>query len=314
MSCRIENRRFQGEFAKPLRTSSGDWSKRESIVIRIGLDDGSVGFGEVAPTPGFRGESLANAESFLLRWELGMEIPAYLPLCSTAITCATSPIWRTKSPFPKVETAALIGSLDEEELPSNQVLKVKIGLREAAEEILAAKNLLARMPVGSRLRLDANGALSSSQAEIWLEALSEEPRIEYLEQPLPASEREALLSLASSSSISLALDESVADIADAESWRDAGWPGYFVLKPSLCGDWARLEGFIRENPSRCVISSVFVSPFGFEAVLRMAAKTETVAGLGLRDFFSVGDFLHTAVELFPGEVTIEILEELWQTL
>ena len=144
--------------------------------------------------------------------------------------------------------------------------------------------------------------------------LSHQVRLKSGWQPLPSSDREALLSFASSSSISLALDESVADIADAESWRDAGWPGYFVLKPSLCGDWARLEGFIRENPSRCVISSVFESPFGFEAVLRMAAKTETVAGLGLRDFFSVGDFLHTAVELFPGEVTIEILEELWQTL
>ena len=314
MDGQIEIRRFQRDFRKPLRTASGTWRCRDSIVIRIEDAKGKIGFGEVAPTFGFRGESLVEAERFLAHWRPELEIPANLPLCGSAISCARSELWRTKPPRSQVETATLLGSFTEENLPSHETLKVKIGVGEPMEEIRVVRNLLFRMSAGSRLRLDANGSLSAAQAEIWLEALGKHSKVEYLEQPLAVSEREALMSLASASPMSLALDESVVDMTEAESWREAGWPGYFVLKPSLCSDWVRLEHFLREEPSRCVVSSVFESPFGFEAVLRMAAFAQTVAGLGASNFFTDDDFVSSGTVLHPGEVTIERLEALWRTL
>ena len=314
MDGQIEIRHFRRDFRKPLRTASGTWRCRDSIVLRIEDAKGSIGFGEVTPTFGFRGESLVEAERFLAQWHPEMEIPANLPLCGSAISCAKSELWRSEPARLQVETSALLDSLIEENLPPHEVLKVKIGMGEPMEEIRTVRNLLGRMSAGSRLRLDANGSLSAAQAELWLEALGENSVVEYLEQPLPVSEREALMSLASASPMPLALDESVVDVTEAESWREAGWPGYFVLKPSRCGDWARLECFLREEPSRCVVSSVFESPFGFEAVLRMAAFARTVAGLGASSFFPVDDFVSSGIALHPGEVTIERLEGLWRTL
>jgi O-succinylbenzoate synthase len=314
MNGQIEFRRFRRDFRKPLRTASGTWGYRDSIVIRIEDANGNLGFGEVAPTIGFRGESLAAAERFLVQWRPEMDIPADLPLCGSAISCAKSELWRTKPARSQVETAALLVSLNEENLPSHEVLKAKIGVGEPTEEISAVRNLLDRMSAGSRLRLDANGSLSAAQAEIWLEVLGRHPEVEYLEQPLPVSERETLVSLAAASPMPLALDESVVDVTEAESWREAGWPGYFVLKPSLCGDWTRLERFLRKESSRCVVSSVFESPFGFEAVLRMAAFAQTVAGLGASSFFPDDDFVSSGTVLHPGVVTIERLEALWRIL
>ncbi|MFP6885904.1 MAG: hypothetical protein VB997_00020, partial [Opitutales bacterium] len=79
MNGQIEFRHFRRDFRKPLRTASGTWRCRDSIVLRIEDAKGSIGFGEVTPTFGFRGESLVEAERFLAQWHPEMEIPANLP-------------------------------------------------------------------------------------------------------------------------------------------------------------------------------------------------------------------------------------------
>jgi hypothetical protein len=62
-----------------------------------------------------------------------------------------------------------------------------------------------------------------------------------------------------------------------------------------------------------VVSSVFESPFGFEAVLRLASLVKTVAGLGVNPLFAEDDVsLHSrGIILQPGEIDVPQLEELW---
>ena len=312
----FEFRRVANVFRQCLKTARGTWGNRESLVVRIRRPDGSIGYGEIAPTPGFRGESLSEAEAFLEQFDAQKQIPANLPLCSSAISCANSAVWSTSwvSTGRSLNPARLLSSLHDYGSISGKVVKAKIGLSEPSEEILALKQLLLASPSVSCLRLDANGSLSLKQAQFWVSELSGLEQVEYLEQPLPASEKETLLSLADSSPVPIALDESVADLAEAESFLERGWPGYFILKPTLCGDWQGLERFVQKVPERCVISTVFESSFGFEAILRIADVSETVPGLGVLDFVRDENWLHKEPVLTPGLVSNDRLEELWQTL
>ena len=242
-----------------------------------------------------------------------MKIPDYLPLCRAALGCASSSFWRINTAFTKIETAALLRSAEEANLPLNNVLKVKIGVGELGSEIATIENLLNRLPLGNRVRLDANGSLSRTEAKAWLDTFHDCPQIEFLEQPLAVSDRIGLMVLAESNCLALALDESLLDVQSAEAFLSAGWPGYFVLKPTLCSDWPKLETFLRNEPTRCVVSSVFESPFGFEAVLRLASLVKTVAGLGVNPLFAEDDVsLHSrGIILQPGEIDVPQLEELW---
>ena len=164
--------------------------------------------------------------------------------------------------------------------------------------------------------VDANGSLSRTEANAWLNTFDGCSQIEFFEQPLAVADRNGLLALAESNSLALALDESLFDVQIAEEFLADGWPGYFVFKPTLCPDWREMETFLRNEPTRCVVSSVFESPFGFEAVLRSASLVETVAGIGVNAFFLEDDFsLHTIdMVLQPGEVDITQLEELWRSI
>ena len=312
----FEVKPLRRNFREPFATATGTWRTRESIVVRVKYLDGHIGFGEVAPTLGFRGETISDAQRFLSIWEPQMEIPDYLPLCRAALGCADSSLWRTQTAFPKIKTAALLRSSEETNLPLNNVLKAKIGVGELGSEIATIENLLTRLPAGSRLRLDANGSLSRTEAKAWLDTFEGCSQIEFLEQPLAATDRNGLMGLAESNSLALALDESLLDIQIAEEFLADGWPGYFVFKPTLSRDWREMEIFLRNEPTRCVVSSVFESPFGFEAVLRVASLVETVAGIGVNTFFVEDDFsLHTMdMVLQPGEVDIPQLEELWRSI
>ena len=166
----LEYRRTANVFAQCVKTARGTWENRESFVLRICRSDGSVGFGEIAPTPGFRGESLSEAEAFLDQWDFKLQIPENLPLCSTAISCASSAVWST-SWIPSgrsLESARLLASLGSDEPIEGKVVKAKIGLRHPSEEISAVKQLLLAWPSIRSLRLDANGSLSMDKAEIWV--------------------------------------------------------------------------------------------------------------------------------------------------
>ena len=312
----FEVKPLRRNFREPFATATGTWRTRESIVVRVKYLDGHIGFGEVAPTLGFRGETISDAQRFLSIWEPQMEIPDYLPLCRAALGCADSSLWRTQTAFPKIKTAALLRSSEETNLPLNNVLKAKIGVGELGSEIATIENLLTRLPAGSRLRLDANGSLSRTEAKAWLDTFEGCSQIEFLEQPLAATDRNGLMGLAESNSLALALDESLLDIQIAEEFLADGWPGYFVFKPTLSRDWREMEIFLRNEPTRCVVSSVFESPFGFEAVLRVASMVETVAGIGVNTLFVEDNFsLHDMdIVLQPGTVEIPQLEELWLSI
>ena len=69
----------------------------------------------------------------------------------------------------------------------------------------------------------------------------------------------------------IALDESLTGPAAIDRWLDAGWPGRFVIKPSVLGDpEAPLSRLEKVAADRVVFSSALETAVGARAALRIA--------------------------------------------
>jgi len=180
-----------------------------------------------------------------------------------------------------------------------RAFKWKVGVIGAADpddELALLDDILAALPANARLRLDANGAWTRRVAERWLARCAARPAIEFIEQPIaPAAASDSastsasknsddsddlLLGLAADYPTPLALDESVATAPALRRWLRLGWPGIFVLKPSLLGDAAEI--LPRLPPDRTVFSSALETAIGARAALRVAfqfyAAAKSIAG------------------------------------
>src|ERR1700722_17420326 len=63
MTYRLSVRPYRLPFRMPVRTAHGVWREREGLIVR--LEDGEhVGWGEVAPVPGFGDEKIEEASAF----------------------------------------------------------------------------------------------------------------------------------------------------------------------------------------------------------------------------------------------------------
>ena len=153
-----------------------------------------------------------------------------------------------------------------------RVFKWKVGVGDNDEEFGLLDDLIARLPGGARLRLDANGAWDRRRAERWLERCAERP-IEFVEQPVAPTGRGAddlLLGLAGDFPTPLALDESLVHDGDVARWLAAGWPGVFIVKPSLLGDPVAVSARLAHGKAKVVFSSALETAVGAQAALRLA--------------------------------------------
>ena len=171
-----------------------------------------------------------------------------------------------------------------------RVFKWKAGVGDVADELGLLDDVCAALPGGAKLRLDANGAWDRRQAERWFERCAERP-VEFVEQPCFAPRSGAsqgaapwsrvddlLLGLANDWPTPIALDESLVGEGDIERWIGAGWPGVFVVKPSLIGDVTSTVERLEKAKAAVVFSSALETAVGARAALRVAfAWTDSVS-------------------------------------
>lgn len=287
---RLHYRRLRRRFRVPLRTGAGEVESVDRIVLRI-EDARGVGFGEVAPWPGFPVESADVAQAALR--ESG-EDPARLrailrvrggdlPCLAAAVAMADD--WAAiRACVVDLPCAALLAAgagadearrrLDE----GYRCLKLKV---TAEDSTATAEAILGMLPAGTTLRLDANGSLRLDGARTWAALARSSAAIEFLEQPLPPNHA-GYLSLGPDK---IALDESVANPARS---RDAArWEGFVVLKPALAGDWPATEAWARARAGKVVVSSAFETAIGRQAALTWAARLGESRAVG---FDTLGRF------------------------
>ena len=136
-------------------------------------------------------------------------------------------------------------------------LKWKVATGEDRLERRLLEHLLRRLPDGARLRLDANGGWDRPTAASWAERLAEEPRLEWLEQPLPPADREGLEQLAAR--LPVALDES---LRHGPGPAGEGWRGWQVRRPLAEGDPRSLLADLQAGTPRLMLSTALETGIG----------------------------------------------------
>ena len=297
VSYLFQFRRYRLPLRAPVRTAHGVWTEREGVIVRVENEARAVGHGEAAVIPWFGTETADEAEAACR--ELGGKIdagriaavPAKLGCLRNALAAAVGEIRRAeadedgerraKDNAPYLGVAALLpaGRTALEMVRAKaemgfRVFKWKVGVGDVADELSLLDDVCGALPSGAKLRLDANGAWDRRRAERWLERCADRP-VEFVEQPVAAEARGAedlLRGLAEDFPTAIALDESIAGEGDIERWIGAGWPGVFVVKPSLLGDVAGAMERLARAKAAVVFSSALETAVGAKAALRVAFR------------------------------------------
>ena len=341
MTYRLAYRRYCLPLRVAVRTAHGVLTERTGALVRLEDEGGAVGYGEAAVLPWFCTETadeVAAACSVLaerVTAEQLAAVPARLRCLRFALQTAVG-----RQPI-KAATSAK-ASASQKPLPVAALLpaglaalkkisplaeagfrtfKWKVGVGDAADELALLDDVCAALPAGAKLRLDANGAWHRPQAERWLERCAERP-VEFIEQPVAADTRgveDLLCGLANDYPTPLALDESLNGEDEVEQWLAAGWPGVFVVKPSLLGDSAGALARLAAAKAKVVFSSALETAVGSRAALRLAFQWPgegRALGFGVWPLFADARFDGPALAPFLRSEDVERInmEAAWNAL
>jgi O-succinylbenzoate synthase len=327
--------RFSLPLRGPLVLRGATLHRREGLLLRLSGDDGSEGWGESAPLPGFSEEGLDQTIVQLRRlagsligrevtvdWTdrdgaFGRELDRIAPAPSVRFglelavwnTCAASSGKSLPDLFARPSRARvpvnglLSGSWDEilEEAQrmknsGYEAVKLKVGARTVAEDARLVRKLVEELGGTISLRLDANRAWGYEQAA---EFLGDAPQFEYLEEPLADPAR--LPTLVREFGAPVALDESLIRM-EPEVLEEHRYARAVVLKPTLLGgisNTLRMAERALRLGMTPVVSSAYESGVGTSALVALAAGIgERPVPAGLDTYRALADdVLHTPLGL-----------------
>jgi O-succinylbenzoate synthase len=309
-------------------------------LVRLEDESGAVGWGEAAVLPWFGTETadeVAAACSVLgerVTEEQLAAVPARLRCLRFALQTATSAkaSAATSATASSAQKSLPVAAL----LPAGlaalkkiaplaeagfRTFKWKVGVGDTADELALLDDVCAALPGGAKLRLDANGAWQRLQAEHWLERCAERP-VEFIEQPIAADARgveDLLCGLANDYPTPIALDESLTGEGEVERWLAVGWPGVFIVKPSLLGDAMGALARLAAAKAKVVFSSALETTVGAQAALRLAFQWPGEAralGFGVWPLFADARFDGPALAPFLRVEDVERInvEATWNAL
>jgi o-succinylbenzoate synthase len=303
--ARFDLYRYGLPFTGPLTLGGITLFQREGLLLKLSGDDGSEGWGETAPLPGFSVESQGEAAS-QLRWlagsmmgrevkedwvdpygEFGGELDRVAPSVRFGFELAVWNLYAASSgrtlpevvtPFPRAVVPVnglLEGSRADVLVEARRMrdegyrsLKLKVGTRTVAEEVALVGALGEELDEGISLRLDANRAWGYEEAAEFAGGTAG-VRFEYVEEPLADPAR--LPDFVREFGVPVALDESLVgkELEELEAFAVA-----FVLKPMLLGGISRtlrVAGRAHRLGVTPVISSAYESGVGTAALVALAA-------------------------------------------
>lgn len=310
MRLHLAYRTYSQPFRMPVRTAHGVWAEREGVLLTLTDEAGVTGYGEAAPIPWFgtetRDEIVATLAA-LGEWVTEEQLAA-VPERLGCLRFALASARRTEAgalveylpvaALLPAGRAALAAAAPKAEL-GFRTFKWKVGVGDLADELALLDDVIAALPDGAKLRLDANGAWDARQAIRWLERTAERP-IEFIEQPCFAAATEGASSVRKTEDVlrglsedyptAIALDESLVGANDVERWIADGWRGVFVVKPALLGDPAPVLARLAAAKAEVVFSSALETAAGAKAALRAAfawkAEKPRALGFGVWPLFN----------------------------
>ncbi len=311
---------------------------RQGWLLELEDSTGAIGFGDCAPLPTHGTEISPVASATLVSTLPGLtgstlkqaleqlpdarSFPASRCALESALLDLTAqqqglPLHRWLNPTsnPRVLVNATIGTLNDKVVERagtalNQgytTLKLKVGISDPQQEITQLRLLCDTLPHGVQLRLDANQTWDLATARFFISRLAGLP-IESLEEPLARPSLETLKQLQAETTITLALDEAVAQLAP-DDLSQLQPLRRIVLKPMALGGpltTLRIGQRARELGIETIITTSVDSAAGVWAATQLAAALDDPAGLchGLGTGEWLQQDLGTGPEIHNGAITI----------
>lgn len=305
-------------FKKPLLVGGETLNTRDGLIIRVIRADGTVGYGEIAPLPGYSYETLAQARN-QLRQLAGLSPNQLYPSVAFGLETAliksvaggreTVGVNALSIPGPDVEKQ--VRGLVEE---GYTTIKMKVGRGSVDEDIEIVNKVLQALPAGIGLRLDANRNWGKEQALRFGRGV-EQPvagAIQYIEEPV--KDISAIPLFYRQTGIGAALDESLQGLTPVPAAIPEGVCA-LVLKPTMIGGTGNTMSWIQLAGSmglKVVISSCFEAGPGFAALLELASSVagpETASGLDTLKYLEQTLFIEP-LEIKNGRINTECLRRI----
>ncbi len=291
MKLIINIKPFSFQLTRKLITSQGIINNKTGLLLKIIDSDGNCGWGEVSPIeqnelkksmesldfigrkttkdslenflfelPGLGalafglGTSLADLENLTMRKE-GLDV-FDIKESSYLLPTDIDPL------------ESIVNYLDiSNKNKSSHTIKWKVSnQKNNFNEEKTLEKILNILPKNFKLRIDPNGGWSRQEAQEWSNELKNEPRLEWIEQPLPSKDIEGLFELANQ--IPIALDESLIEFPYLRTI----WKGWQIRRPALDGDPRLLLKEINKQDSQTVISTAFETGIGRRWINHLAAR------------------------------------------
>lgn len=335
---------YRHRLPAPLRLSTGVISERQGVTIQIIADNGMVGYGEAAPLPGFSPETLEATTEVLADANVALRgktvplsldeinntvrqvIPAGHPaavfgletaFCDLAAQAAGRPLasWLNANAAREVPVNYLItGTKPDQDTTAADfergkydMVKIKVGGRSEEDDIALVRGLADLLGRNIIIRLDANRQWTCDAAVRVLNGLRQ-CHIEYVEEPLANASPAEFSRLKSETGVSIALDETLAELGGVEAWLSSAAVDVLIIKPTIIGGIARAvqlkETAQRYNRS-VVITSTFESNVGLMALVHLAAAISPgiTCGLGTGSIFTAG-FISPQLSVKNGAIAV----------
>ncbi|KAK6114749.1 hypothetical protein DH2020_007018 [Rehmannia glutinosa] len=278
--------------------SNNSTAYREGFVISLSLEDGSIGFGEVAPLE-IHKENLLDVEEqlrFLIHAIEGKAINNILPLLKSSVS---SWIWNSlgipctiaskrrivKMSSSAVQICALIDSygspMDTALIASNLVaegftaIKIKVARRADPDEDIATIQEV-RRKVGQHivLRADANRKWTYDEAVKFARSVKD-CCLQYIEEPV--NNEDDIVKFCEETGVPVALDETINCIKEnplevLQKYNHSGIVA-LVIKPGVIGGFekaALVARWAQQHGKTAVVSAAFESSLGLSAYIQFA--------------------------------------------
>jgi len=304
----------------PFVTSLRRVDRLEDLVVIIECDDGSVGYGEGAPTPVITGETIGSmvaAIELITPFLLGREIDDFdalihhvhghiiknttaksaleIALYDLKAQSSSLPLYRmlggSKNTFETDitismgETERMIGDALKAVALGYTALKIKIGddPKKDVKRILAIHSALDK---NITLRLDANQGWTAGQSVALLEAIEKQGVMaQFIEQPVAADDIEGLKYIKERVQTPLLADESVFSLKDARRLLEMEAIDYVNIKLAKTGGISQalaLADLSKEYGVKCMIGCMLEGPISVTAGVHVAsAKADIITMLDL---------------------------------
>ena len=340
----IHTHTLKAPLKNPFITSLRRVDALEDLVVLIECDDGTVGYGEGAPTPQITGETMGSmiaTVEYIKPHIIGREIEdfdAILGLVHKLIVKNTTaksaleialydlkakayklPLYRmlggTQTKFTTDITISM-GEIEKMIVDSHDAvalgydtLKIKIGdnPRKDVERIVAIHNALNK---DIKLRLDANQGWTAKQSVELLHALEKQNIIaEFIEQPVAADDIEGLKYIKERVQTPLLADESIFSLKDARRLLEMEAIDYVNIKLAKTAGVTQALELADLSASfgvKCMIGCMLEGPISVAAGVHVAsAKADIITMLDLDAVSLLASHpLKTGIAFNESEITL----------